>query len=254
MANFLKALFVFPLLVGLMLNCARTPEVVTRPEAPVKHKSPTRIGYAVQVGAFSKAANAVRLSQTLQDRGVEAYYFRHGTGLYKVRFGDFRAKEKARRRAESLFGSGVIEDFYVVGPEDYPAVGVRLESPSDLRDEIVITAETFLGLPYRFGGTSPRDGFDCSGLSMAVYHLNGLSLPRTSRQQWSTGSPVNRSKLSKGDLVFFATQRGRRVSHVGIYVGGDRFIHAPNRGKRIRFDSLSSGYYRRRYLGARNYL
>ena len=84
--------------------------------------------------------------------------------------------------------------------------------------------------------------------------LNGLDLPRTSRQQWKSGTPINRRQLSKGDLVFFATSGGYRVSHVGIYAGGDRFIHAPRRGQRIRTASLSNNYYKKYYLGARRYL
>jgi cell wall-associated NlpC family hydrolase len=123
-----------------------------------------------------------------------------------------------------------------------------------LRNEIVTTAQTFIGVPYRWGGVSPEHGFDCSGLSMAVYHLNGLNLPRSSEAQWEAGSPVNRSRLSKGDLVFFATSGRGKISHVGIYVGENTFIHAPGRNKRIRLDSLSKRYFRRRYVGARTYL
>jgi cell wall-associated NlpC family hydrolase len=89
---------------------------------------------------------------------------------------------------------------------------------------------------------------------MAVYHLNGLNLPRSSNAQWQVGSPVKRSQLSKGDLVFFATSGGGKISHVGIYAGGDKFIHAPGVNEKIRVDSLSSKYFRRRYAGARTYL
>jgi cell wall-associated NlpC family hydrolase len=89
---------------------------------------------------------------------------------------------------------------------------------------------------------------------MAVYHLNGLNLPRSSNAQWQAGSPVNRSQLSKGDLVFFATSGGGKISHVGIYTGRDKFIHAVGVNKRIRVDSLSNKYFRRRYVGARTYL
>jgi cell wall-associated NlpC family hydrolase len=89
---------------------------------------------------------------------------------------------------------------------------------------------------------------------MTVYQLNGLDLPRTSRQQWNTGTPVSRRHLSKGDLVFFATNGGRRVSHVGLYAGDNQFIHAPRRGQRIQTASLANSYYKKRYLGARRYL
>jgi hypothetical protein len=213
-----------------------------------------RIGYAIQVGAFSDLNNAVRLTQTLQDRGLSAYHFVHKTGLYKVRFGDFPSKESAYRKAKNLVAAGIIDEYYVVGPGDYPKSEYRKNALTYLRNEIVSTAKSFIGVPYRWGGASPEHGFDCSGLSMAVYHLNGLNLPRSSNEQWQAGSPVNRSQLSKGDLVFFATSGGGRISHVGIYTGGDTFIHAAGVNKRIRVDSLSNKYFRRRYVGARTYL
>jgi len=247
-----RILILFLFLLGA--GCAGRPDVGPTREPPIPEKALSRLGYAIQVGAFSHLNNAVRLSQTLQDRGLNAYYFLHVSGLYKVRFGDFSSRENAHRRAQDLQTKGIIDDFYIVGPEDYPAPRDRTKVQAHLRNEIVSTAEDFLGVPYRFGGTSPLHGFDCSGLSMAVYHLNGLNLPRTSGEQWVTGSPVNRSQLSRGDLVFFATSGKGRVSHVGIYLGRGEFIHAPGRGKRIRIDSLARGYYRRRYLGARTYL
>ena len=89
---------------------------------------------------------------------------------------------------------------------------------------------------------------------MVVYRLNGLDLPRSSGQQWQAGTPVRRGQLVKGDLVFFATAGGRRVSHVGIYAGNGHFLHAPGRGRTIRLSPLSSPYFKSRYLGARSYL
>jgi cell wall-associated NlpC family hydrolase len=89
---------------------------------------------------------------------------------------------------------------------------------------------------------------------MVVYQLNGLNLPRSSKEQYRIGMPIRRSQLSQGDLVFFATSGGRRVSHVGIYVGNGRFIHAPSRGKRIRTERLTKKYFKNRYVGARTYL
>ena len=84
--------------------------------------------------------------------------------------------------------------------------------------------------------------------------LNGLDLPRNSRDQFRAGTPIKRSALRQGDLVFFATgRRSPRVTHVGIYTGGGRFIHAPGRGKTIRSASLTNGYFKRRFVGARRY-
>jgi hypothetical protein len=249
-----RQFFFASLLFILATGCRGKPAVVPSPEPVVPQKGSSRIGYAIQVGAFSDLNNAVRLTQALQDRGLNAYYFVHKTGLYKVRFGDFLSKESACRKAEDLLALRIIDEYYIVGPEDYPKPRDRRTAITHLRNEIVTTAKSFVGVPYRWGGTSPERGFDCSGLSMAVYHLNGLNLPRSSEAQWEAGSPVNRGRLSKGDLVFFATSGGRNISHVGIYVGQDKFIHAPGRNKRIRFDSLSKRYFRRRYVGARTYL
>jgi cell wall-associated NlpC family hydrolase len=185
---------------------------------------------------------------------LNAYYFVHRTGLYKVRFGDFPSKESASRKAEVVRAAGIIDEYYIVSPDDYALTRSRKHGAGYLRDEIVRTAERFIGVPYRWGGFSVDAGFDCSGLSMTVYRLNGLNLPRVSREQYKTGTPITRSQLLRGDLVFFATSGGRRVSHVGIYAGNGKFIHAPRKGKRIRAESLSNSYFRSRYLGARTYL
>jgi cell wall-associated NlpC family hydrolase len=89
---------------------------------------------------------------------------------------------------------------------------------------------------------------------MAIYQLNGLNLPRSSEEQYRAGIPVKQSQLLRGDLVFFATSTGKKISHVGVYAGDNKFIHAPGRGKRIRADSLSNRYFKTRYAGARTYL
>jgi len=123
-----------------------------------------------------------------------------------------------------------------------------------LREEMARTAGSFVGVPYLWGGTSASEGFDCSGLTMAVYQLSGLDLPRSSQQQFETGTPVERDMLRKGDLVFFRTKDPGKVSHVGLYIGDGRFVHAPGQGKRISIESLSTPYYAARYAGARSYI
>jgi len=210
------------------------------------------MGYTVQVGAFSNLSNAVRLSETLEKQGLNAYYFIHREGLYKVRFGNFASKEIARKNAEDLHVLGIIDEYFIVGPQDYP----HDNKPGRpyLRSEIVRTAKSFLDVPYRWGGASPVRGFDCSGFSMTVYQLNGLNMPRSSKAQWKVGMPINRDQLSKGDLVFFATTGSGEVSHVGIYLGENNIIHAPGWGKKIRIDSLSKKYYRRHFVGMKSYL
>ncbi len=212
------------------------------------------MGHTIQVGAFAEIDNAVRLTERLQAQGLDAYHFRDQSGLYKVRIGNYRKIDAARLVAENLKTDGIIEEFYLVGPNHYTATPPGLTDEEYLRKEIVRTANQYLGVHYRWGGQSPGTGFDCSGLTMVVYRLNGLELPRSSRQQWKAGRPVHPGQLSKGDLVFFATSGGRRVSHVGIYVGNNKFLHAPSSGRKIRISSMSNKYYKSRYLGARTYL
>ena len=243
------------------VSCGVERPVVYSPKPPVadlKRVSPPEslapIGYAVQAGAFSKRQNAAGLTESLKEQGVDAYYFLHESGLYKVRFGDFPSRASAQTYAENLHTNRVIDVYYIVGPEDYPKEKTGPDGEMLLREEIVKTAERFLGIPYQWGGSSPQTGFDCSGLTASVYELNGLKLPRSSRQQWQAGTPVDRYDLSKGDLVFFATAGGDKVTHVGIYVDNNEFIHAPSKGKTIRFASLSNGYFKRHYIGARTYL
>jgi cell wall-associated NlpC family hydrolase len=242
--------------LGIMLagGCARRPPVATEAPPPSLEKERPLSGFTIQVGAFRNLSNAVRLAHSLSEFGVNAYYFKHESGLYKVRFGDFSNRESAREQAERIRDRGMIQDFYIVSP-DTSAVAREAELGTGyLRNEIVSRAQSFLGIPYEWGGISPENGFDCSGLTMAVYNLVGLNLPRSSHAQYSAGTPVSPSRMGRGDLVFFRTSNSSRVSHVGIYTGGDRFIHAPGKNKTIRVDSLNSTYFRRRFAGARTYL
>jgi cell wall-associated NlpC family hydrolase len=212
------------------------------------------MGHTIQAGAFSNLDNAVRFTEKLQNQGLDAYHFRNRSGLYKVRIGNFRTIDTARLKAENLKTAGIIDEYYLIGPDGYTAAARGPNNKEHLRKEIVKTANQFIGVRYRWGGQSSDTGFDCSGLTMVVYRLNGLELPRSSRQQWKAGRPVYLKQLLKGDLVFFATTGGGRVSHVGIYIGNNKFLHAPSSGRKIGISSMSNKYYKSRYLGARSYL
>lgn len=109
-------------------------------------------------------------------------------------------------------------------------------------------ANSLLGSPYKYGGASPQ-GFDCSGLVYYTHAKLGIRTPRTSLQQYKNSKPIKLSQLHDGDLVFFRLNK-LRVSHVGIYIGGGRFIHAPKSGKRVSINHLKDDYWKRRIVSA----
>lgn len=130
-------------------------------------------------------------------------------------------------------------------PEDLDLVAAGAGS------EIVMQALANVGKPYRWGGSNPEEGFDCSGLVAHVYDdALGVKLPRTSRQMSRRGQGVARSRLAAGDLVFFNTSR-RAYSHVGIYIGRGRFVHAPSSGSLVRVERMTERYWASRFDGAR---
>ncbi|MFO1300180.1 MAG: C40 family peptidase [Burkholderiaceae bacterium] len=117
--------------------------------------------------------------------------------------------------------------------------------------ELVIRSLALLGVQYRFGGNSPDTGLDCSGLVRHVYQgALGLVLPRRSEEISRKGESVSLDQLRPGDLVFFNTLR-RAFSHVGIYIGGNRFVHAPSRGGQVRVEHIDNRYWMSRFNGAR---
>ena len=121
-------------------------------------------------------------------------------------------------------------------------------APAEARGaEVLAAAESRLGTPYRHGGSGP-DAFDCSGLVSYAYLQVGIAVPRTAAAQHAAATPVAREELRPGDLVFFRLD-GREVSHVGIYAGGGRFVHAPQRGGHVREDRLDREVFRRGWAG-----
>jgi cell wall-associated NlpC family hydrolase len=117
--------------------------------------------------------------------------------------------------------------------------------------ELVMQAMGFLGVPYKKGGTSEEKGFDCSGFVRYMYEKSvGLVLPRRAEEQAKVTEEISRSELKPGDLVFFNTLK-RTFSHVGIYVGDGKFIHAPRPGKAVRVDDMREAYWQQRFNGAR---
>jgi cell wall-associated NlpC family hydrolase len=143
-------------------------------------------------------------------------------------------------------------------PRPFPAAGDRAPATAPTagrRDNaaegyaIAATALELRGAPYRNGGADPS-GFDCSGFIWYVFAEHGLALPRTVEEQFREGIRVDPDALAAGDLVFFRTD-GRSVSHVGLSIGGQQFVHAPSSRGSVRVEHLESSYWRRRFAGAR---
>jgi cell wall-associated NlpC family hydrolase len=270
------------LLILFVLTLAAAP-----PVSAIQSVGISRLGYAIQMGAFADVKNAERFTTRLQSKGIEAFYFRKDNGVYAVRFGDFPDKEKARVVANRLVSEHLIDSYYVAPPNEVvfarpKGPGWQKQQPDEIRkpgtplqpvvpNEAIDkpatkpvkkerdmgaiaarTAERFVGIPYRWGGDNVVDGMDCSGFVRAVYNLCGLSIPRTSREQFKAGDMIRKEELQDGDLVFFGSSADN-INHVGIYVGSGKFVHAPRRGEEIRVTAVDESYFEKRFVGARRY-
>lgn len=164
----------------------------------------------------------------------------------------------ARRRLWFLYGWGMaaamVALYSGLSSEDLLAVRESAAMLANKYDpangrKIAKKAHEYLGVDYVWGGTT-ADGFDCSGFTRHVYHAVGYRIPRNARGQYKRMHPVTEPGM--GDLVFFRTSGNGSISHVGIYVGQGRFIHAPRPGKQIQYDRLESKYWKAAYAGARS--
>jgi cell wall-associated NlpC family hydrolase len=128
----------------------------------------------------------------------------------------------------------------LAGCSSQPLVQTAPPAPAPAASEAVSVAMQQLGVPYRYGGASPQ-GFDCSGLVYYSYLQAGKSVPRTTATLWSHTEPVPNDELQAGDILFFRIEG--KMSHVGLYIGGDRFVHAPSSGRVVTVASLRSDFY-----------
>ncbi len=128
-----------------------------------------------------------------------------------------------------------------------PASSLPAPLPDPLRTQVVFTAMQMVGVPYLWGGSTPA-GFDCSGLVQYAYSNAGLQLPRTAAAQLAAATPLTLEDAVAGDLLFFSDRK--RTSHVAIYLGQGRFVHAPNGGSRVSLDDFNTPYWRTRFTGA----
>ena len=237
-------------------------------------KENAELGYGVVNGTsvnLRKGPGTSYSSVAKATKGDKAYIIGINTGWYKVIYGEnicyirsdymdlteIPYENKDSKKSPLFFrggkstGTAVSADALKVAQdiagEDTPVVK---EPSKTLGEQIVAKAKTCMGVPYVRGGQSMK-GFDCSGLVYYVLKNLGYSPNRTSADQYKMGTYVSKSKLQPGDLVFFAGTYKSGISHVGIYIGDGKFIHAPHSGDVVKISDLNSSYYKSHYYGAR---
>ncbi len=165
-----------------------------------------------------------------------------------------RAAVRAFQKKRGLVVDGI------VGPQTLGALGIKrhakpaqqdppkkaVPKPSSRGARVASIAQRYLGIPYRWGGESPKTGFDCSGFVMYVFSRVGVALPRVVSAQYTVGRSVRRKALRPGDIVFFDG-----LGHDGIYIGRGRFVHSPNSGDVVKISSIHDSWYHSRWVGAR---
>jgi peptidoglycan DL-endopeptidase CwlO len=204
---------------------------------------------AAQLANARSAQAQIVASKAAQRADIERRLAEREQMLASVRSEIQQIQAEERRRAQALaqqVNAHVVQPVTesVVGASGVTSDGTSVAPPSRYGGVVGI-AMRYIGVPYRWGGSSPSTGFDCSGFTMFVYAQVGVSLPHYTGAQWAMGTPVSRSQLQPGDLVFF-----NGLGHMGIYVGGNNFIHAPHTGDRVKVSSMT-GWYDRTYVGAR---
>ncbi|APG23646.1 MAG: NlpC/P60 family protein [Syntrophotalea acetylenica] len=268
-------------IIGTMACILFATPCVAKPDAEI-----SKLGYSVQVGAFARVDNAERLASRLQDQGIEAYYFKKENNVFAVRFGNYPTRKDAKKAARQLAEARLIDSYYIASPlkKDIHPLALETAGPTDtdvttapagataspvnpptstkpvvqkpkpdneMGEIAARTAERFVGIPYKWGGNTVVEGLDCSAFVKSVYYLCGINIPRTSAEQFKVGRKVPQEELIEGDLVFFG--HNNQVSHVGIYVGRGKFVHAPKRNDEIKVAELTRPGFTKKYLGARRY-
>ncbi len=238
--------------IGQKLNAPGGAKVVPAVSKRTPYMAIAKPNVIVRSGPGTSFRNVVQVSTDTTGKVLDAE-----SGWVKLQFpkgtvGWVREDLLKPGQAPKLVASNTTPK---VAPERNPGwsrtgrTNVALKPASKTGNALLDEAFSHLGTRYRYGA-SRSGAFDCSGFTTYVFKKSGVSLPRTSAQQSTVGQKVDKDELAKGDLVFFKT-RGSRISHVGIYIGGGKFIHASSGGGQVKTDTLNSGYYQKRYAGAR---
>lgn len=175
------------------------------------------------------------------------------TGYVSAKYiSDTKIKETTIKETTSRSGSTIKqEEVTPMDVEEKTQKEEKTTTTSKSNTSVVEYAKNYLGCKYVLGGSSPTTGFDCSGFTSYVYKNFGVSLSRSSKGQINDGVAVSKDELQPGDIVVFNNSGNTAIGHVGIYIGGDNFIHAANPSQGVVITSLSSSYYSKRYVGAR---
>jgi cell wall-associated NlpC family hydrolase len=194
------------------------------------------LGRLLSVNAEARSRHLAAPATPADSQFVRGLEYRIGIGLHFG--GGSRSSAFSRRRADIPPSAPRPTRRTAPTRTTWPVINTTSASASARR--VVSTAEQYIGVPYRYGGTSPRTGFDCSGFVQYVYSAQGVDLPRTSRQMSVAGIAVepNARSLAVGDLMLFS--QGGRISHVAIYAGNGRFIHSSSSGHGVRYDNLDT--------------
>jgi cell wall-associated NlpC family hydrolase len=248
----------------------KTTSTVAKATTPRKITTP----YAIVTGSGSTIRRSPSVTAgkiTAVDAGTQVKVLDHENGWYKLRFpkgtegwmrGDLIrpvtstvvAKSKKTTVAKAPAKPKTKTSIVAAAPRT--TVAKRSSRPSlsagPASSDLIKTAYSQLGTPYKWGSTSRSNGgYDCSGFVTYVYKTKGVKLPRTSRDMARAGQSVSTKNLKSGDLVFFKTGRSSRINHVGMYVGNGKFIHSSSGQGGVRIDSVTSGYYARKLVSAR---
>lgn len=202
-----------------------------------------RRGPSTNTGKVTQVGRGTRV--TVLDRDGSWYKLKFPKGTVGWVRGDLLKASSAGQVASRTSGSSKSKSSSSASSKNRKLVVANTSGKG-----IVEKALGYRGVRYSYGAAS-RSATDCSGLTSQVYRAAGVALPRTSGEQAKVGQAVSKGTLKKGDLVFFKTNRGTRINHVGIYVGDGKFVHASSGGGKVKVDSLNEGYYQRRYAGAR---